>query len=145
MTTKLKKAIVALSRNKRVEKVLNIYFWVLVVIIIASYFFEEIETLACFIALTGLILALPYIALRAIKEQNDEVIESNKLMVIVFSNKNALEHYILFIFAFPVCCVLSYFINFNFITVFLYIVIVIISTIKLSEIISNYFKKKLSE
>lgn len=145
MTTKLKERIVTLSRNEKVEKVFNIYCWIGLAFLIVSYFITELKIIACIMAAIGLLGIFIYYALNAIKKQTDEVINDNKLIYIILSDINAVEHYILFIVNIPLLYIVFSFIELNVITGMLYIVIALVSILKFSKVISKYFKNKLSE
>lgn len=145
MTTKLKERIVALSRNEKARKVFNIYLFIALVVIIVSFFITELDIIARIIAAIALLGIYISFALQAIKKQTDEVINDNKLIYIILSDIDAVEHYILFLVNIPILIIVFSFIELNVITGILYFVIALISISKFSKVISRYFKNKLSK
>lgn len=145
MTTKLKEKIVKLSRNKKVEKVFKIYCWVLIIELILNCFFKEMRILTLVMWCIGLLIALIFVTFDAIREQTDDVINNNKLIHIVLSNEGALAHYIIYIGILPILLVIQIFIETNWLTWVICLVIGSVAVIKLPKVISNYFKNKLSE
>ena len=84
-------------------------------------------------------------AFYAIREQTDDVLNNNKLIYIVLSNEGAVAHYIIYIGILPILLVIQIFIEVNWLTWVICLVIGSITVIKLPKVISNYFKNKLSE
>lgn len=145
MTTKLKEKIVALSRNKKVEKVLYIYCGICIIELIINYFFKEMRILTLVMACIGLLSLFIFYAFYAIREHTDDVLNNNKLIYIVLSNEEAVANYILYIGIMPILLVIQIFIEVNWLTGGICVVIGLVTVIKLSKVISNYFKNKLSE
>lgn len=145
MTTKLKEKIVTLSRNKKVEKVLYIYCGIFIIELIINYFFKEMRILTLVMACIGLLSLFISYAFDAIREQTDDVLNNNKLIYIVLSNEGAVAHYIIYIGILPILLVIQIFIEVNWLTWVICLVIGSVTVIKLPKVISNYFKNKLSE
>ena len=145
MTTKLKEKIVILSRNKKVEKVFKIYCCIFIIELIVNYFFKEMRILTLVMAFIGLLSLFIFDAFYAIREQTDDVLNNNKLIYIVLSNEGAVAHYIIYIGILPILLVIQIFIEVNWLTWVICLVIGSVTVIKLPKVISNYFKNKLSE
>ncbi len=145
MTTKLKERIVTLSRNKKVEKVCNIYCLIFIIELIVHYFFKNMTILTLVMGGIFVLIVLIDIAFNAIREHKDDVLNNNKLIYIVLSNKDAVAHYIMYMGFIPIVFILSNLIGIelNLITGSIYIVVGLLILSKLSKIISDYFKNKL--
>lgn len=145
MTTRLKEKIVTLSRNKKVEKVFYIYCVIVIIELIVNYFFKEMRILTLVMTCIGLLSLFIFEAFYAIREQTDDVLNNNKLIYIVLSKELQVTHYIIIIGIIPMLWVISIFIEINWLTGGIYIVISLVTVIKLPKVISNYFKNKLSK
>lgn len=145
MTTKLREEMISLSRNqkKRIE------FMILGLIIISAMFlmcfFEKIVIL-WILALLGFCLLLVIDeALDAIKKQKDEVIEKNKLLYIVLSERRVVEKLVEYFIWLPIVFIICNFAKINFFTGAIIVIVALVGISKLSYIITTHFKNKLSK
>lgn len=139
MTT-LKEKIVEASRNSKLVKAIEICVVIAIALIAVMSFFKVIGVL---IRITAIIFIFALAVTNAINDADEEVIQKNKLIYILLSNE-----YVVW----PIIWLIAYLLLFGivitgevgvFIQVIAMIVVVVV-TEKITKIINNYFKSKLS-
>ena len=110
MTTKLREGIVRLSRDKRKRKWIIGLALILVIAMFSMWFFKKMIIVEI-LALLGLLLLFTDEVLDAIKKQKDEVIEKNKLLYIVLSERDVVERSVLYFSAFPIVAIICKFVE----------------------------------
>ena len=101
MTTKLRERIVRLSRDERKRKWIIGLALILVIAMFSMWFLKKMIIVGILVLL-GLLLVFTDDMLDAIEKQKDEVIEKNKLLYIVLSERDVVERSIIYFIAFPI-------------------------------------------
>lgn len=144
MTTKLREGIVRLSRDERKRKWIIGLALILVIAMFSMWFFKKMIIVEI-LALLGLLLLFTDEVLDAIKKQKDEVIEKNKLLYIVLSERDVVERSVLYFIAFPIVAIICKFVEVNFSIGVIIVIVFVVGTKKLSYIITTHFESKLSK
>lgn len=144
MTTKLRERIVRLSRDERKRKWIIGLALILVIAMFSMCFFKKIIIVGI-LALLGLLLLFIDEVLDAIKKQKDEVIQNNKLLYIVLSERRVVEKLVEYLICLPIIFIICNFVKINFFAGTIIIIVAFIGTIELSSMITTHFKNKLSE
>ena len=141
--TDLKKKIIALSRNSKIIKIPELSFFIALTLNIIICSFIRHRILALIISVLLLFVIFSYYALIAIRKCSRQTIEDNSLIYIALSDKDTVEASIKFIMLFPVLLLVSGFIQLNFFTGLLYIIISVTIIFKVPALINSYFLKEL--
>lgn len=144
MTTKLREGIVRLSQDERKTNSILRLALILNIVIFSLLFFEK-WIIVKILSLLAFSLLFILRILDAIKKQNDEVIEKNKLLYIVLSEIDVVARIILYFITFPILVIISKFVEFDYFIGIIIVIVFIVGIIKLSNIITTHFKNKLSE
>lgn len=142
MTT-LKEKIVEASRNSKLVKAIEICVVIAIALIAVMSFFKVIEVLIRITAIIGSIFIFALAVTNAINDADEEVIQKNKLIYILLS-----DEYVVW----PIIWLIAYLLLFGIVItgevgVFIQVIVVIallVVTKKITKIINNYFKSKLS-
>ena len=122
MTTKLRERIVRLSRDERKRKWIIGLALILVIAMFSMWFLKKMIIVGILVLL-GLLLVFTDDMLDAIEKQKDEVIEKNKLLYIVLSDRDVVERSIIYFIAFPILAIICKLVEVNF---FIGVIIVIV-------------------
>ena len=141
--TDLKKKIIALSRNSKIIKIPELSFFIALTLNIIICSFIRHRILALIVSVLSLFVIFSYYALIAIRKCSRQTIEDNSLIYIALSDKDTVEASIKFIMLFPVLLLVSGFIQLNFFTGLLYIIISVTIIFKVPALINSYFLKEL--
>ena len=144
MTTKLRERIVRLSRDERKRKWIIGLALILVIAMFSMWFLKKMIIVGI-LALLGLLLVFTDDMLDAIEKQKDEVIEKNKLLYIVLSERDVVERSIIYFIAFPILAIICKLVEVNFFIGVIIVIVFVVGINKLSNIITTHFKNKLSE
>lgn len=140
MATKLKNVIVNASRNRFLEGGMIICAIIALIIAIIGNFYYKIYTLGKISFYIAIFLCICISVLYAVKRQTEDFIRKNKLIYIIFSDKDTVS-LSFWIIAYPIICI-------TYKVTLINIVILIISVIliiKLESLVVRHFRKKLSE
>ncbi len=141
MATKLKNVIVNASRNRFLEGGMIICAIIALIIAIIGNFYYKIYTLGKISFYIAIFLHICISVLYAVKRQTEDFIRKNKLIYIIFSDKDTVSILSFWIIAYPIICI-------TYKVTLINIVILIISVIliiKLESLVVRHFRKKLSE
>lgn len=141
--TDLKKKIIALSRNSKIIKIPELSFFIALTLNIIICSFIRHRILALIVSVLSVFVIFSYYALIAIRKCSRQTIEDNSLIYIALSDKDTVEASIKFIMLFPVLLLVSGFIQLNFFTGLLYIIISVTIIFKVPALINSYFLKEL--
>ncbi len=144
MTTKLRERIVRLSRDERKRKWIIGLALILVIAMFSMWFLKKMIIVGILVLL-GLLLVFTDDMLDAIEKQKDEVIEKNKLLYIVLSERDVVERSIIYFIAFPILAIICKLVEVNFFIGVIIVIVFVVGINKLSNIITTHFKNKLSE
>lgn len=144
MTTKLREGIVRLSWDERKRKWIIGLALILVIAMFSMWFLKKMIIVGILVLL-GLLLVFTDDMLNAIEKQKDEVIEKNKLLYIVLSERDVVERSIIYFIAFPILAIICKLVEVNFFIGVIIVIVFAVGIIKLSNIITTHFKNKLSE
>lgn len=144
MTTKLREGIISLSRDKRKRKWIIVLAVISVIAMFLMWFFEKMIIVGI-MALLGLLLLFIDEVLDSIEKQKDEIIEKNKLLYIILSEKRVVDGLVLWCIALPIIHIICKFVEINFFTGAIIVIVSFVGIIKLSSIITTHFEKKLSK
>lgn len=144
MTTKLREGIIRLSRDERKRKCILGLALILVIAMFSMWFLKKMIIVGI-LALLGLLLVFTDDMLDAIEKQKDEVIEKNKLLYIVLSERDVVERSIIYFIAFPILAIICKLVEVNFFIGVIIVIVFVVGINKLSNIITTHFKNKLSE
>lgn len=145
MTTKMKKTIIAIARNKKIYNGIGILFCTFAVIFIFCAVLDvpvKINNPRFIYFILGMILITAYLTdpfLRIIRNESDQMLEDNNLLYIILSKFELLSKLTLII-----TLILFRFIN-NIILGIVVLIALILILLKGIPAINFYFEKKLSK
>ena len=143
MTTKLKERIVEASRNNKINKGMKFFVLSVIALIVIMTLYNVFKVGIYILVLIGLASCLALNIMEVIAKEDKQIVKKNKLIYIILSNYNFVWY---FIYTIDWLLLLKIIATAK-VSLFAQVIIIItvfLATRRLSKIISNYYKEKLS-